>query len=94
MVQLHMKELESALKVRISVNMNIPVIVSTLENDVFKKLNKSRKDFIISVLWHILSINGRINFLQLGRYSTLCVQTYRNQFEKDFDFFSSFLIAE
>jgi len=45
------------------------LIYNTLENKVFKMLNKSRKDFIISVLWHILSIKGRINFLQLGRFS-------------------------
>jgi len=64
------------------------LIVSTLENDVFNKLNKSRKDFIVSVLWHILSIKGRINFLQFGRFSPLCEQTFRNQFEKEFDFFS------
>lgn len=64
------------------------LIISVLENDIFEKLNKSRKDFIISVLWHILSIKGRINFLQLGRFSPLCEQTFRNQFEKDFDFFS------
>jgi hypothetical protein len=64
------------------------LISSVLENDVFLKLNKSRKDFIVSVLWHILSIKGRINFLQLGRFSPLCEQTYRNHFEKAFDFFS------
>ena len=64
------------------------LIISTLENEVFKMLNKSRKDFIISVLWHILSIKGRINFLQLGRFSPLCEQTHRNQFEKEFDFYS------
>jgi hypothetical protein len=64
------------------------LIVSVLENEIFDRLNKSRKDFIISVLWHILSIKGRINFLQLGRFSPLCEQTYRNQFEKDFDFLS------
>jgi len=64
------------------------LIISTLENEIFKILNKSRKDFIISVLWHILSIKGRINFLQLGRFSPLCEQTYRNQFEKEFDFYS------
>ena len=62
------------------------LIVSILENKVFDVLNKSRKDFIVSVLWHILSIKGRINFLQLGRFSTLCEQTFRNQFEKEFDF--------
>ena len=64
------------------------LIFSVFENYVFEKLNKSRKDFIVSVLWHILSIKGRINFLQLGRFSPLCEQTYRNQFEKKFDFFS------
>lgn len=64
------------------------LIISILEDGVFKMLNKSRKDFIISVLWHILSIKGRINFLQLGRFSPLCEQTYRNQFEKEFDFYS------
>jgi hypothetical protein len=62
------------------------LIVSILENKVFDVLNKSRKDFIVSVLWHILSIKGRINFLQLGRFSTLCEQTFRNQFEIEFDF--------
>jgi hypothetical protein len=64
------------------------LIVSILENKVFDVLNKSRKDFIVSVLWHILSIKGRINFLQLGRFSTLCEQTFRNQFEIEFDFLS------
>src|SRR5659263_534999 len=64
------------------------LILSVLEIEVFEKVNKSRKDFIVSVLWHILSIKGRINFLQLGRFSTLCEQTYRNQFAKKIDFFS------
>jgi hypothetical protein len=64
------------------------LIISILESEIFNQLNKSRKDFIISVLWHILSIKGRINFLQLGRYSSFCEQTYRNQFEKEFDFYS------
>jgi hypothetical protein len=64
------------------------LIVNTLENKIFNDLNKSRKDFIICVLWHILSIKGRINFLQLGRFSPLCEQTFRNQFESIFDFFA------
>jgi hypothetical protein len=50
-------------------------IFSILNNLVFDKLNKPRKDFIISVLWHILSIKGRINFLQLGRFSPYSEQT-------------------
>lgn len=64
------------------------LIVSILENKVFDVLNKSRKDFIVNVLWHILSIKGRINFLQLGRFSTLCEQTFRNHFGIAFDFLS------
>ena len=40
------------------------------------------------VLWYILSIKGKINFLQFGRFSLLGEQTYRNQFEKKFDFFA------
>ena len=64
------------------------LIFSILKTEVFEKLNKSRRDFIVSVLWHILSIKGGINFLQLGRFSTLCEQTFRNQFAKKFDFLS------
>ena len=64
------------------------LIINKLDNSIFNKLNKSRKDFIVNVLWHILSIKGKINFLQLGRYSKYSEQTYRNQFEKKFDFFS------
>jgi hypothetical protein len=40
----------------------------------------------VCVLWHILSIKGKINFLQFGRFSHLGEQTYRNQFKKEFDF--------
>jgi hypothetical protein len=62
-------------------------IYSILGGSSFSELNKPRKDFIVSVLWHILSIKGKINFLQFGRFSLLGEQTYRNQFEKKFDFF-------
>jgi len=62
------------------------LIYSILGGDSFSELNKPRKDFIVCVLWHILSIKGKINFLQFGRFSQLGEQTYRNQFEKEFDF--------
>ena len=71
------------------VGKNIKVLIySILESKSFSELNKPRKDFITCVLWHILSIKGKINFLQFGRFSSLCEQTYRNQFEKRFDFFA------
>ena len=64
------------------------LIYSILSNKSFNKLKQTRKDFIVNVLWPILSIKGKINFLQLGRFSKQCEQTYRNQFEQKFDFFS------
>ena len=55
------------------------LIYNVLETETFKILNKPRKVFIVIVLWHFLSIKGRINFLQLGRFGSLSEQTYRNQ---------------
>jgi hypothetical protein len=69
------------------VNNSIKYLInSILEKEAFNMLNKSRKAFMVIVLWHILSIKGKINFLQLGRFGPLSEQTYRNQFEKTFDF--------
>ncbi|MDP3441509.1 MAG: transposase, partial [Ignavibacteria bacterium] len=59
------------------------LIISTLQNKVFSSLNKARKDFILNVLWHILSIKGKINFTQLGRFSANCEQTHRIHFEQE-----------
>ena len=61
-----------------------------------KPFNKWRKDFIKDVLWLILSIHGKINFLQLSRYGKFGEQHYRRQFEKDFDFlgFNTSLVKE
>jgi len=38
------------------------LIIWVLQNKTFSDLNKARKDFMLSVLWHILSIKGKINF--------------------------------
>jgi hypothetical protein len=72
------------------------LIINILQAKIFDGLNKARKDFIISVLCHFLSIKGRINFMQLGRFSPYCEQTHRIHFEKEFDFFgfNKHLIAE
>lgn len=71
------------------VNQNVKhLIIKVLRNKTFSNLNKARKDFIISVLWHILSIKGKINFTQLGRFSPYCEQTHRIQFDQEFDFLS------
>ncbi len=53
-----------------NVNNSIKALIfSILENKAFNILNKPRKTFIVIVLWHFMSIKGRNNFLQLGRFS-------------------------
>lgn len=60
-----------------------------LINSMLNKLpniNKRRRDFLIEVFVLLLSIKGRINFLQLSRYGKYKEQRYRQQFEKQFSF--------
>ena len=49
-------------------------------------VNKRRKDFLVEIFVLLLSVKGRINFLQLSRYGNYKEQRYRQQFEKQFDF--------
>ncbi len=49
-------------------------------------INKRRKDFLVEIFALLLSIKGRINFLQLSRYGNFKEQRYRQQFEKRFNF--------
>lgn len=60
------------------------------------RVNKWRYDFLLEVFGLLLSIKGRINFLQLARYGEFTEQRYRSQFEKGFDFlvFNTTLIKE
>ena len=60
------------------------LIISMLKK--LPNINKRRKDFLLEVFALILSIKGRINFLQLSRYGNFEEQRYRQQFEKQFDF--------
>ena len=64
----------------------ITLIYSTLESEKFLTLKESRKQFIANVLLLFLSIKGRINFLQLSRFSKNCEQFYRINFENKFNF--------
>lgn len=61
-----------------------------------KGVNKWRYDFILEVFGLLLSIKGRVNFLQLERYGKHTEQRYRAQYEKRFDFltFNNELIRE
>jgi hypothetical protein len=58
------------------------LIIRTL--DKISVFNKCRKDFFCEVVILLLSIKGRVNFLQLGRYGNFKEQRYRQQFEKPF----------
>ena len=49
-------------------------------------LNKSREKFMITIFMLYLGLRGRYNFLNMARYGEYMEQTYRNQFEKPFDF--------
>ena len=60
------------------------LIINTLSK--MSNINKCRKDFFCEVMFLFLSIKGRINFLQFGRYGLSGEQRYRQQFEKPFDF--------
>jgi len=51
-----------------------------------QNVNKSQSKFILSTLGFFLGIIGRINFLQLSRYSKHGEQYFRNQFANNFDF--------
>ena len=49
-------------------------------------LGKVRKTFMTSIFLLFLSMRGRYTFLGMARYGRWCEKTYRNQFEKTFDF--------
>lgn len=49
-------------------------------------INKSQKKFIKHILILFMGIRGRYNFLNMARYGTYSEQSYRNNFEKRFDF--------
>ena len=52
------------------------------------KIDKWQEKFIIHLFWLLISMRGRVNFEQLGRYSKYNESTFRNNFDKSFDFLS------
>ena len=62
------------------------LVVNVLYSNEFSELKDNRKQFILNVLLCFLSIKGRINFLQLSRYSKYCEQYFRINFENKFNF--------
>jgi hypothetical protein len=62
------------------------LIINTLNN--ISRLSKPQRDFFIEIMLLFISIQGRMNFLQFGRFGKYGEQRYRQQFEKQFDFLS------
>ena len=62
------------------------LIINALKSRKFSGLKEARKHFLINILLCFLSIKGRINFLQLARFSEYCEQYYRIHFENKFNF--------
>ena len=67
---------------------SVKVIVFSAFEQMEKKLDcRIPKSFFL-ILMLFLSIKGRINFLQLERFSGFCEQKFRYFFEQSFDFFA------
>ena len=60
-------------------------LISTILEKI-TEINKSQKKFIQHILILFMGIRGRYNFLNMARYGTYSEQSYRNNFEKRFDF--------
>jgi len=72
-------------------NNNYPNIKSFIINalsksDVFNSLKECRKKFIINVIMCFSAIKGKINFLQMQRFSQKCEQYFRINFENKFNY--------
>ena len=50
-----------------------------------KSIKASFWSFFLDVMVGVLTISGRINFLQLARYCKSCKQRFRQNFQKKFD---------
>ncbi|NDV97462.1 hypothetical protein D0T84_21575, partial [Dysgonomonas sp. 521] len=61
-------------------------ILNTLSSDIFSNIKQTRKNFIFHLLMFYLGIKGKINFLQLARFSRYCEQYFRINFENIFNF--------
>ncbi len=73
--------------------------VETFVEAILRKMSdigKSQSKFILHIVRLYLSMRSRYTYLMMGRYGTYCEQSYRLNFEKDFDFrtFNKELISQ
>lgn len=62
------------------------LIYSVLFDSIFDNVKDCRKRFIVNALKLFASIKGKINFLQMQRFSGKCEQYFRINFENKFNF--------
>lgn len=67
--------------------MSIKILTAKILSKI-PKVDKWQQKFIIHLFWLLISMRGRVNFEQLGRYSQHNEGTFRNNFAKSFDFLS------
>ena len=60
------------------------LIYGVLENAAFDNLKDCRKKFIANILNLFAGVKGRINFLQMSRFSGQCEQYFSINFENKF----------
>ncbi len=64
---------------------NSEILTGTILKRIHK-LSKARRKFLLTMFSLFMGLRGRYNFLNMSRYGPYSEQTYRNNFEKDFDF--------
>ena len=65
-------------------NIKAFIICVLSENAIFNSLKACRASFIFNALFYFSAIKGKINFLQLQRFSGRCEQYFRINFENKF----------
>jgi len=66
-------------------NIKTLIINLLVKSTVYQTLKAYRREFINNVFICIKSIKGKINFLQMGRFSDKCEQYFRIKFENKFN---------
>ena len=67
--------------------MNVKTLTAAILDEI-PELTKPQRDFLIENFDLQCRIRGRHNFLNMGRYSDYNESTFRNNYQKDFDFFA------
>jgi hypothetical protein len=67
---------------------DVKTIVFSAFEQMDEKLDVRVPRFFFEIIILFLSIKGKINFLQLSRFSFKCEQSFRYMFERGFDFFA------